>query len=55
LSLKVVADHVHGMSGLGKFLGARDNEMSSRDQRIFSFIFRPKPAPLPASAPPPEN
>ena len=55
LSLKVVADHVHGMSGLGKFLGARDDEMSTRDQRIFSFIFRPKPAPLPVTVPPPEN
>ena len=55
LSLKVVADHVHGMNGLGKFLGARDDEMSTRDQRIFSFIFRPKPAPLPVPAPPPEN
>jgi predicted PurR-regulated permease PerM len=53
LSLKVIADHVHAMSGLGKFLGARDDEMSTRDQRIFSFIFRPKPAPVPA--PPPEN
>jgi predicted PurR-regulated permease PerM len=55
LSLKVVADHVHAMSGLGKFLGARDDGMSTRDQRIFSFIFRPKPAPVPVTAPPPEN
>ncbi len=55
LSLKVVADHVHGMSGLGKFLGARDDEMSMRDQRIISFIFRPKPAPSPAPASAPES
>ncbi|MFN3911511.1 AI-2E family transporter [Hyphomonas sp.] len=49
LSLKVIADHVPGMNGLGKFLAARDG-MSTRDQRILSFVFRRKPAPV---APPP--
>ena len=48
LSLKVVADRVPGMSGLGKFLAARDDDMSTRDQRILSFVFRQKPAPVPA-------
>lgn len=54
LSLKVVADHVPGMSGLGKFLAARD-DMSTRDQRILSFVFRPKPAPVPVPEPPAET
>lgn len=49
LSLKVIADHVPGMNGLGKFLAARDG-MSTRDQRILTFVFRRKPAPV---APPP--
>lgn len=55
LSLKVVADRVPGMSGLGKFLAARDDDMSTRDQRILSFVFRQKPAPVPVPAPPGED
>lgn len=55
LSLKVVADRVPGMSGLGKFLAARDDDMSTRDQRILSFIFRQKPAPVPVPSPPGED
>ncbi len=49
LSLKVISDHVPGMSRLGTFLAARD-DMSSRDQRILSFVFRAKKPP--AAAPP---
>lgn len=41
LSLKVISDHVPGMNRLGTFLAARD-DMSSRDQRILSFVFRQK-------------
>jgi hypothetical protein len=37
------------MSRLGTFLAARD-DMSSRDQRILSFVFRAKKPP--AAAPP---
>jgi hypothetical protein len=57
LSLKVIADHIPGMKGLGTFLAARD-DMSSRDLRILSFVFRSKPAPVPAPvvvAPPPAD
>jgi predicted PurR-regulated permease PerM len=54
LSLKVISDHVPGMSGLGKFLAARD-DMNTRDQRIISFIFRPKPAPVPLPKSPAED
>ncbi len=46
LSLKVISDHVPGMHRLGTFLAARD-DMSSRDQRILSFVFRKKEAPAP--------
>ncbi|MBK8198036.1 MAG: AI-2E family transporter [Acidobacteria bacterium] len=49
LSLKVISDHVPGMSRLGTFLAARD-DMSTRDQRILSFVFRAKKPP--AAAPP---
>lgn len=52
LSLKVVADHIPGMKGLGTFLAARD-DMSSRDLRILSFVFRSKPAPVPVAEPVP--
>lgn len=41
LSLKVISDHVPGMSRLGTFLAARD-DMSRRDERILKFVFRRK-------------
>lgn len=44
LSVKVISDHVPRMKRLGTFLAARD-DMSSRDQRILSFVFRKKQAP----------
>ncbi|MFN3313600.1 MAG: AI-2E family transporter [Hyphomonas sp.] len=51
LSLKVIADHIPGMKGIGIFLAARD-DMSSRDLRILKFVFREKPAPQPAAPAP---
>ena len=50
LSLKVIADHIPGMKGLGTFLAARD-DMSLRDLRILKFVFRSKPAPVAAAEP----
>lgn len=38
LTMKVVSDHVPGMSGFGKFLADRD-DLSRSDRRILKFIF----------------
>lgn len=54
LSLKVISDHVPGLGRLGTFLAARD-DMSTRDQRILSFVFRQKRGEPAAPRPEPEN
>lgn len=45
LSLKVISDHVPGMSPIGKFLADRD-ELSRADQRIIAFVFRRRIPPI---------